>query len=339
MTRRSPTLNEVARLAGVSPSAVSRTFTVGASVADKTRAKVLQAAELIGYRPNLLARSLSRQRSGTVGIAVTRLENSFNSLLLEELATALQRVGLGCRLIVTGDRDAVDVRIEEVLQHQIDVLVLCAVNLSSRIEEECAAVGVPVVMVNRITPGVGRSARAIAIVGSNEEGGRVVADHLAEAGHRSFAFIAGSADASNSREREAGFIAGLAKSGLPAPIVETGHYTFNGAMDATRTILGTVNRPDALFCANDHMALAAITVAQTEFGLSVGKDISIVGFDDSPAARFGAGLTSFSQPASLMAEEAARNIIALLGGNRTEDGLFVVPGSLKIRGSSRPANP
>lgn len=335
MTRRSPTLNEVARLAGVSPSAVSRTFTIGASVSAKTRAKVLQAAELVGYKPNLLARSLSRQRSGTVGIAVTRLENSFNALLLEELATALQRVGLGCRLIVTGDRDVVDVRIEEVLQHQIDMLVLCAVNLSSRIEEECAAIGVPVVMVNRVTPGVGRSARAFAVVGSNEQGGRAVADHLAEVGHRSFAFIAGSTDASNSREREAGFIAGLAKSGLSAPIVATGHYTYDGAMDATRMVLSSANRPEALFCANDHMALAAITVAQTEFGLSVGRDISIVGFDDSPAARFGGGLTSFSQPANLMAQETVRAILSLLEVSKNEGGVSVIPGALKVRGSSR----
>jgi hypothetical protein len=138
---------------------------------------------------------------------------------------------------------------------------------------------------------------------------RAVAAHLLGGGHRRLAFLSGSPDASTNIEREAGFAGYLAEQGLPPPLRECGHFAFDAAMAATRCLLLRPDRPDAIFCANDTMALAAITVARHEFGIDVGRDLSIVGYDDVPMAAWPSfALTTYSQPAAQMVDETVRLI-------------------------------
>jgi len=326
---RVPTLDEVARLAGVSTSAVSRTYTPGASVSGKTREKVLAAASALGYRPNLLARSLSTGRTRTVGIAVTRLENSFHAELLAHLSRGLREAGFGVRLFVSaGDEDA-DPGIGEVLRYRVDALVLCAIGLSSRMENECAAAGVPVVLVNRTT----MAPKAACVTGANRQGGETVAAFLLAAGHRRFGFIAGTEGASTSGERFEGYRQVLAEAGAPPPMVGRGDFDAGRAAEAARRMLSAPNAPDAVFCANDHMAIAVQMVAMRDCGRVPGQDLSVVGFDDTLAARM-VGLTTFSQSAAGHAAAA----IAMVS-DQIEDlppgARRVVEGELIVRGSAR----
>ncbi|GHC89191.1 LacI family DNA-binding transcriptional regulator [Novosphingobium pokkalii] len=333
--RRSPvddaasvTVHDVAREAGVSQSAVSRAFTPGSSLVADKRERILAAAAKLGYRPNPLARSLIRGRSGIVGVGVANLANPFFVATLQLLSDRLDQNGLRLMLFPAQGEPS----IQDVLHYRIDALVLLSVSLSSLLAGECRRAGVPIILYNRTTD----QDDASCVVGDNAHGARAVAAHLLGGGHRRLAFLSGSPDASTNIEREAGFTAYLAEQGLPPPLRECGHFAFDAAMAATRRLLLRPDRPDAIFCANDTMALAAITVARHEFGIDVGRDLSIVGYDDVPMAAWPSfALTTYSQPAAQMVDETVRLIHALRESPSNHEAV-VCPGKLVVRGSSRP---
>lgn len=330
--RRVATASDVARAAGVSRSAVSRAFTPGASVSAKTRASIERAAAALGYRPNLIARSLITRRSNMIGVAVGYMDNQFYPALIEALGARLAASGRRLLLFAGDPHSDSDPMLEDVLRYQLDALILASTTLSSHLAADCRAADIPVVLINRVTA----DASASSVTGDNVVGGRAIAEYLAATGHRRPAFLAGLENSSTSREREEGFGAGLAAAGLNAPLRAVGHYRFDAARDATRALLKRRSRPDAIFCANDHMAFAAIETARHEFGLEIGKDVSIVGFDDVAMAAWPSfSLTSYSQPIDLMADAAIQIIDAgdLAPSHRR------VPGALVLRASARAQAP
>ena len=142
---------DVARLAGVSQSAVSRVFTDGASASAKTSAKVREAAEILGYRPNRLARSLLTGKSYMVGLVVAYLDNYFYPEVLEKLSKALQQQGYHV-LIFMAEQTAnnIDDVVEEILEYQVDAIVTASVALSSELADRCQSAGIPIVQFNRV---------------------------------------------------------------------------------------------------------------------------------------------------------------------------------------------
>lgn len=330
--RRPVTAHDVARLAGVSQSAVSRTFTEGASVSPDTREKVMQAAKQLGYRPNLVARSLITGRSHIIGVTIPSLSNSFYSELLEALAESFAEIGYRVMLFTTNPDRNSDPVLEEVLRYRVDALVLVASNLSSRFADECQQIGLPVVLLNRKT----NSKMASSVTGANKSGATQIAAFLAAGGHRRFAYVAGLETSSTNRDREKAFADHLQKRGYPAPVRAVGNYTVAGAVAATRELLSLKNRPDAIFCANDLMALAAINVARTEFNLEVGKQISIVGFDDSELARWPIfGLTTYAQPVRLLVGRVVEIVKDALADKKNTPVHEVMEGRLVVRESAR----
>lgn len=322
----------MARLAKVSQSAVSRSFTEGASVSDKTRSRVREAAAALGYRPNLAARALITRRSGIIGVAVTYMENQFYPRVLEMLSQAFARAGYRI-LLFTGKRgDSSDPILEEVLRYRVDAIVLLSATLSSHFDAECQQAGIPVVLLNRRT----EHANVSVVTGANHEGAGTLAAFLVAGGHRQFAFMAGLEAASTSRDREVGFNRYLAAHGLGPVRRVVGHYDFVAASTASRQLLGSADRPDALFCANDHMAMAAINVARAELGLDVGREVSIVGFDDAgPAAWPLLGLTTYVQPVEAMVEEVVAITRRRLADPLAPAESRVLPGWLAVRSSAR----
>lgn len=332
--RPSPTVTatDVARAAGVSQSAVSRTYTDGASVSSRTRTKVEEAARQLGYRPNLIARSLITRRSQIIGVAVAYMDNQFYPQLLQALSARLRQSDFRI-LVFTPDLSInADPGVDELLRYQVDALVLASTMLSSRVAEECDRAGVPVVLVNRKT----HHNNVSSVTGDNQSGGAQIADFLVAGDHRSTAYIAGLEESSTSRDREAAFTQRLAHLGMPPPARVVGHYTFEGACAATRSLLASPAPPEAIFCANDHMALAAIETARSEFGLDIGREISIVGFDDVSVASWPSfSLTTFSQSVELMADHVAGILDDMLSGNALTPVQRVVEGQLIVRGSAR----
>lgn len=329
---RQATAHDVARAAGVSQSAVSRAFTPGASVAPETRARIVEAARALGYRPNLVARSLITRRSRIIGVAMAYLQNQFYPAALEALSRRLRQAGYHVLLLTPEQQGVADPLLEDVLSIQADALVLASTSLSSPFAAECAAAGVPVVLFNRTSD----AAAVSSVAGDNLAGARAIAAFLAAGGHRRFGYIAGLPGASTNREREAGYTGWLAEQGLGPVARAEGAYDFETARAAARRLLSGPDRPDALFCANDHMALAAMEVARHELGLDVPGEVSIVGFDDAgPAPWPSFGLTTYSQPVGPMVEALAGLLLDLLGEAGAPARRLLVPGELIVRRSAR----
>jgi DNA-binding LacI/PurR family transcriptional regulator len=329
---RPPTAHDVARLAGVSQAAVSRAFSPKASIAPATKAAVMRAAEELGYRPNLLARSLIMRRSRLIGIAMAYLENQFYPQVLEQLCERLRAEGYQTMLHAGALSDSVEPRLEDVLNYGVDALVLASTHLSSTLARRARAAGVPVVLFNRTTDDPGASS----VTGDNRHGAEVIARFLAAAGHRRMGFVAGLAGASTNRDREAGFMQGLSALGLPPPLRAVGDYSSEGAAAATRLLLSRSDRPEAIFYANDHMALAGMEVARHEFGLTTPDDLSIIGFDDVGPARWPSfALTTYAQPLAPMVDATLALLMRALSEENAATEHVVVPGCLVVRGSAR----
>jgi DNA-binding LacI/PurR family transcriptional regulator len=323
---------DVARLAGVSRSAVSRAFTPGAYIAADTRAKVMRAAELLHYSPNALARGLSQRRSGLVGLIASSLDNPFYALMLDALSRGLQARGFGVHLLVS-EPDRIDALIPQLLSYQVDGVILPAVTLSSTMASALRRARRPVVLVNRTLD----HEEVSSVSGDNLGGGKAVADLLAGTGCRRVAYMGGAADTSSSRDRGLGLELGLAAHGLALAGRDQGGFSHEGGAAAARRILARAPRPDALFCANDVMAMAAVEVARVELGLRVPEDLSVVGYDNTAASGWPPyQLTTVDQNLERMASLAVAMLMEQLDGGPSEVGRLVVPARIVARQTTRP---
>lgn len=338
--RHAVTSVDVARLAAVSQSAVSRSFTPGASVAADTRARVLDAARKLGYRPNAIASTLSSRRSRMIAVVMSNLQNQFYPVVLEALSQRLQKDGYHVLLFITETEDA-DLLLMELLRYQVDGIVMASTHLSSGLAQQIADARIPVVMFNRSTRAGSTRAGSISTVSSdNHGGGRAVAHFLADGGHRRVAYLAGAEDSSTNQDRELGLRDGLAERGLRTVARAAGDYQFERAAQATLELFGSLvssrDRPDALFVASDHMAFAAIDTLRGALGLRVPEDVSVVGFDNVPHAAWGAyQLTTVAQATLPMIEATVQMLLQQLGDDAVTRNHVVVPTSLVLRSSAR----
>lgn len=329
--RAKPTAHDVARRAGVSQSAVSRAFTPGASISPAMRARVVEAAESLGYRPNLIARSLITRRTGMVGVAIGTLANHVYPGMLDLLSRRLAAEGYAVLLFPAPPQGNADPGLEHVMRYQVDALVLAATVVSSRLAEECQAAGIPVILFNRTSGDAGAS-----VTSANREGARALAGLAARGGHRTPAVIAGHPEASTSRERVEGFAEGCRSAGMAEPVVEFGMFTEEGAERALAALLARTPRPDVVFCVSDAMARAAMDAARRDFGLRVPDDISFLGFDDAPPSAWPAyDLTTYRLPVRAMVDATVDLLLESLAAGLPSTRRVVVPGELVVRGSCR----
>lgn len=331
--KRSPvTSSQVAEHAGVSQSAVSRAFTPGASISPKTRARVLASAKALGYRPNAIARTLITNRSRIIAVVMAYLENLFYPDVLEELGRRLAAENYHV-LLFTGfkDRDS-DPVFDQIMQYRVDGIILASTSLSSELSEECTVAGIPVVLFNRTT----ERDETSSVTTLNREGGRLLGEFLLAGGHRSFGYIAGLENSSTNRDRFLGFSEALAAKGITRVEVRTGNFNRADAEKAARDLLSLPNRPEAIFVANDHMAVAVMDVARYEFGLSIPGDLSIVGFDNVGPARWPSyGITTVTQPIKEMVEATVDILMDQIASGEIEAIHRAIPGELIVRESAR----
>lgn len=334
MAKSKVTSAEVARLAGVSQSAVSRVFTPGASVSAKTADKVRNAANELGYRPNVLARSLITGKSRIIGLVVAYLNNHFYPEVLEKLSHSLQAEGYHVLVFMAPQTAAnMDQVLEEILDYQVDGIVLAAVAMSSELASRCRAAGVPVVLFNRTQDNDHLSS----ITSDNVAGGRKIAEHLIACGYQRIGYIAGWEGASTQRDREMGLLQGLSAAGLRLYAREQGEFNFEQAKVAARRMFMVDAPPEAVFVCNDHMAFAVMDVLRSELGLHVPDDVAVVGYDDVPAAAWAAyHLTTVRQPANRMVDETIRILLEQIAQEEEVKTRRVsLDGPLVVRGTTR----
>lgn len=330
--RRAPTESDVAKLAGVSQSAVSRAYTPGASIAKATRERILKAAKSLGFQKNLMAQSLATRRSNIIALAISNLENPFYAQVAKELSERLRDTGRHILLFTTSDDGTSDPELEKVLSYQVDALILTATTATTEITRHCHNSGIPIVQINRESKIAGIST----VRGENRRAAEQVAQFLVAGGHRHFAFIGGNKDSNISQTRQDAFVSYLNTMGFDDIQVAYGNYSFQGAAVAARRILQKGKPVDAIFCASDYMAFAAMDVVKREFGLKIPQDVSIVGVDDVPEASHSAyDLTTYSQPASSLAEEAIKIIDQQIANPARRAQRREVRGELILRGSAR----
>ena len=327
---RQATSLDVAQLAGVSRSAVSRTFTEGASVAPETRERVLEAARALRYSPNLIARSLNTRRSMIVALAISHLDNQFYPLIVEHISEALGHVGYRLLLYITRGEESHEPLLDELVRYGVDGLILASSGIAPDLLAGCAKAGLPVVMMNNASA----QSDVPRVTGDNVAGGHKVARFLLAGGHRHFAYLAGIPGVSSSDERWAGYRDALGAAGHGEPIIAEGLFDFDTSVAATRRLLARSDRPDAIFCANDITAFAAVNAAR-EAGIEPGRALSIVGFDDVTISHWPTlALTTYSQPPLAMARAVVDQLRCLMIGQDVETHR-IVSGQLIVRQSAR----
>jgi len=333
MAREAITSLHVAKRAGVSQSAVSRVFSSDASASPKMTAKVLEAANELGYRPNVLARSLITGKSKIIGLVVAYLENQFYPDALEKLSHALQERGYHVLVFMAKlSDDNTDKILEELLDYQVDGIVMASVSMSANLSQRCLESGVPVVLFNRRQNDDSLSS----ITSNNIKGGKKIAEFLMAGGHKRIAHIAGWEGASTQLDREKGFMDELEAQGVELFDREVGNYHYESAQDAARKMFNKKTIPDAVFVGNDHMALAVMECLRHEFDLRVPDDVSIVGYDDVELASWPSfNLTTIRQPSNKMVAETVSLLMTSIKTQECSIRKVEIEGPLMIRQSAR----
>ena len=278
MTPRRPTIISVAERAGVSKSLVSLVMRGATNVSEESRRAVLQAAEELGYRPNLVARNLAERRTRTLGVLVSDLHNPFFAGIVDAMQSAASELGLRI-LMGTGRRDSAEEAevVESFLQQDVEGLVLLS-PVVARDALARAAESVPTVVTG--TTDI-RVPRCDVIINDDGAAGELVIQHLLERGHTRIAYIDAESGPGAS-DRRNGYLAAMERHGLE-PALANGDFTEEGGYRGGREILARPELPTAVYACNDVAAIGAMTALE-EGGISVPGDVSLVGYDNTPLA-------------------------------------------------------
>ena len=304
-------LEEVAKLAQVSPATASRALHRPELVARHTRERVEQAAQSLGYRPNVLARSLRTRGSRTVGLIVTDILNPFHATLAKAVQDTAEAHGYTVLMFNSDEQPDKERRALETLQGHLPqgLIVVPTSQTSSNLE---TVPGVPVVELDRSSGLEG----AYRVMVDNLGGAREAVAHLTGLGHRRIGMIVGQQDVSTARERLAGYREALAAAGIaydPALVLPGHHREADGRLAAMQ-LLSRRDRPTALFVGNNEMTVGAVLAAR-ELGLEIPGDLSIIGFDDSRWAQtLFPALTVVAQPAYELGQLACQQLLSVIGG-------------------------
>jgi DNA-binding LacI/PurR family transcriptional regulator len=320
----------VAEAAGVSISAVSRTFTPGASVSAKTRERVTEAAERLGYRPNRLARSLMTGRTELIGLVSNHFANPTFMEVFDLFTRELQARGLRPLLANLGEDEDGKAAIDMVRQYNVDAVLIATSAPPAGFAASCREAGLPVL---HVFGRPGRSSPVPVATVDNEAGGRLVAEAMRERGLRRLAFLGGSSHDASTLDRGKGF-AGAAGD-LLRETIHAGDYTHEHGRRAMHALLERNGAIDGVFCGDDVLALGAIDACR-ERGVSIPREVSIVGFDDMPLAAWASySLTTVRQPIREMVLHAIERIVAWMEDPAAVPRSKLFPCELVLRDSLR----
>ncbi len=302
------TSHQVAAFAGVSRSAVSRTFTPGASVSDATREKVLAAAAHLGYRPNVLASSLSTQKTRMIGMVMGEWDNPYYARMLRQFSERLQAESYHLLLLTSTAETDVDDSIRRLSQYQVDGVLAVSAIPSSNAINECVHSGTPMVLVSNSSP-----TRVVSSVNCDDaQVGRDTAKLLVDAGYERIAVVRGDPELQSNVERTKAIVATLKASGRAMVVADvTGCFGYNSGRRKIAELWQSDCRPDALICSSDATALGMLDGARLDLSIDVPNDMAIVGFGDTPQSEWEAyRLTSVRLPIEEMINLAVDDLLA-----------------------------
>lgn len=304
---KSVTSLDVAKRAGVSRSAVSRTFTSGASVSTETREKVVQAASELGYRVNYLARSLINQRSDLVGLVASNLDNPFRVLQIEHLSRCLLAHNLRPILLpAEGKEDPAKV-IEMVLHYNVSGVIITSDTPPEQILQECHNSHVPLVLINK-GPSMAQADRVLL---DNHTSAELAFDVLNQASVRQIGFIGTRSSSYSLGIRQNRFIEVCQQHSQIRPVYFSGEFqNYQGGIEAAKQFMNSFDKPDGLFIVSDYMALGFIDYLRQNHGPAIPDQLKIVACDDIPQANWlSYQLTTIRQDTSELANRVVQQLI------------------------------
>ena len=327
------TLKDVAERAGVSRSAVSRTFTDGASVSKNMRSKVEKAAKELGYSPNALASSLTTGRTKLIGLVSSNFHNPIFLEVFDLFTQGLQERGLRPLLVNLTNETDPENSVRMLRQYSVDGVIVASSTLPPRFSRAFRDAGVPVVN----SFGRYSSAPEVHVVGvDNVECGRMAAVELLGRGYKSVGFLGGPETATSTQDRLRGFGAELAKH----PDIRFSHsfakdYTFVAGRQEMQRLLRN-NPAEAYFCGDDILSIGALSAAQ-DAGLKVPQDIGVIGFNDMEMAGWeNISLTTIRQPIQEIINASLELIVAMLDEPDRHPEARLFPCTVVERSTLRP---
>lgn len=329
-----PTIDDVAKLAGVHPATVSRALNQRTEhqVGRDTVQRVRRAADSLGYVPNPIARGLRTSSSMTVGVVIPDLTNPFFPPVVRGIESLLATRGYTALLANTDESDALErVAIGSLLARHVDGLIIGSGHRGDDALHEIHAAGVHAVMLNRDAGGVPYPL----VAGEDARGITEAVEHLASLGHRDVLHIAGPSTLSTSLVRRDAFLSATRASGLHGRVLEVEALTAEAGQRATEVLLDAVDGPcTAVVASNDLIALGVLRALRAR-GLRCPDDLSIVGFNDMVFAEdLHPPLTTVRVPTRRMGEEAARLLLEMIDSGEPSAALVRLPVELIVRGST-----
>lgn len=298
------TAKDVAKLAGVSQSSVSRVYFEGAKVSAKTREKVLAAAQELGYHPNEFARSLITNRTKIIGLVMKGVQNPFYPQVLKQFTTAFKKMGYSVLFVHTQNEELQHDDIETLLNYNVAGVIITDATMSLNVAEEFRTNRIPLVFFNRKL----ETEEFYSVCCNNLEASKRVAQYLLDKGAGHMAYISGNGNTSTSREREQGFVQVLKKAGIPYKIYNS-DYTYEGGYETAMKMVSEGSVPSAVFAANDIMALGVIDALRRS-AIRIPEDTKVIGFDNIDLASWpGYQLTTWEQPMEKMIEKTIEYLI------------------------------
>ena len=313
-TRQGTTLDEVARVAGVSRATVSRVVNGSPKVSPEVRRNVERTIDRLGYVPNRAARSLVTRRSDSIAVVITEpatrlFSDPFFPRIIRGVSTALAARDLQLVLLMPDSAEEERRTVRYLTGGHVDGVILMSLHGDDPLPAELAARHVPLVIVGRPP----RGAEVDHVDADNRGGARLAVEHLVAGGRRRIATVTGPKDMVAGQDRLAGYRDALTEAGLPIDeaLIENGDFTHEGGVAATERLLKRAPDLDGIFCASDLLAVAALGVLQAA-GRRVPQDVALVGYDDAPIATTTRPLlTSVRQPV----EEMGREMVDILTGS------------------------
>lgn len=329
-----PTIQEVARQAGVSTATVSRVLSNPDVVAQATLEKVMKVVERLGYAPNAVAKSLRTFRTDRLLVTVPDIANPFFSVLIRGIEEAAQKAGYSVLLGDTRfDAERENSYAMMLKRREADGLIFLGHRLPSILAgwKPLNLAVAPVVNGCEFSPRLGVPSAHI----DNAAAAREIMDHLYSLGHRRIGVITGPLVSPLSRDRLKGATAAAKANKAERQLsVTKGDFTIESGQAGARQLLDQPKRPTAIFCFNDEMAIGALDHFRTH-GLQVPRDISLAGFDDIRFARYmDPPLTTISQPMADIGRESVRLLLEILGGTVPRPKSITLPHRLVVRAST-----
>jgi DNA-binding LacI/PurR family transcriptional regulator len=323
------TLKDVAELAGVSRAAVSRSFTVGASVSAKTRAKVEKAASALGYNPNMLARSLTTGKTQLVGLVSNNFHNPVFLQIFEQFTRILQERSLRPLLVNLTDQVDPARSVQLLRQYSVEGVIVASSHLPDGFAGAFRDAGLPVVHAfgRAVVP---PDAHVVGI--DNVEAGRMAAQTLIARGYRHLGFMGGPKTASTTQDRLLGFH--QAAGALRVSASFAGAYSFDaGRAEMQRLMQGPL--AEAYFCGDDVLSIGALSALQ-EAGIRVPQGMGIIGLNDMEMAAWAnIGLTTIHQPFEAIVRSSVDLIVSSFADPRAAPEVRLFPCHIVERGTLR----